>query len=337
MDEGIGRGAAIEHPVMHSGDARFTVFGPEAGLRLDAFVQARGRGLSRSRAAALIRGGHVALNGRRAKPSSLVRDGDAVDVAVPLPQPLELVAQALPLRVVYEAPHVIIVDKPAGLTVHPAPGHPDGTLVNALLALVPDLPGIGGAQRPGIVHRLDKDTSGLIAVAKTDAAHRSLSRQLKERSVHKTYLALVSGALQDGAGAVDRPISRHPKHRKRMAVVEAGRAALTHYRVVERFDGPHGRHTLLEAHPVTGRMHQVRVHLAHIGHPIVGDPVYGKRSPLVPRHFLHAHRLEIALPPAETERRTFEAPLPDDLADALEALRSGQPPPKSASRMNGFG
>ena len=307
-------------PPLPTDAAALAATSADAGVRLDVFVQARMADVSRSRAAALIREGRVTLNGRAAKPSAVVQEGDAVEVALPPPAPLDLAPQDIPVGVVYEDAHVIVVDKPAGLTVHPAPGHPDGTLVNALLAIVDELPGIGGTQRPGIVHRLDKDTSGLIVVAKTDAAHRSLTRQLKERSVRKTYLALAEGRVA-GDGAVDAPIGRHPRHRKRMAVVETGRPALTEYAVVERFDGAHGRLTLVEAHPVTGRTHQIRAHLAHIGHPLVGDAVYGRRSPLVARHFLHAARLDVALPPDETSRREFASPLPPDLADALAALR----------------
>ncbi len=306
---------------MDSSQAQLIATDADAGVRLDVFVQSRTPELSRSRATTLIREGHITLNGRPSKPSASVQPGDAVDVAVPAPAPLGLEPQAIPVGVVYEDEQLIVVDKPAGLTVHPAPGHPDGTLVNALLALAPQLPGIGGTERPGIVHRLDKDTSGLIVVAKTDAAHRSLTRQLKERSVDKTYLALVAG-LVDGDGVVDAPIGRHPRRRKQMAVVASGRDALTEYRVRERFDGTLGRFTLVEAHPVTGRTHQIRVHLAHLGHPLVGDAVYGKRSPLVARHFLHAARLDIAMPPAETERSVFESPLPPDLHGALAALRS---------------
>ena len=306
---------------MQTKESRFTASGADTGSRVDTFVQARDPSFSRSRAAALAREGRVTVNGRLAKPSATLHSGDVVVVVVPPPSPLDLAPQDIPVGIVYENDQLIVVDKPAGLTVHPAPGHPDGTLVNALLALVQDLPGIGGVERPGIVHRLDKDTSGLIVVAKTDAAHRSLSRQMKERSVHKSYVALTTGTIRDPAGEVDAPIGRHPRQRKKMAVVEGGRAALTRYGVMERFDGAYGRFTLVEAHPVTGRTHQIRVHLASIGYPLVGDPVYGRRSPLVPRHFLHAARLEIALPPAETERKTFEAPLPDDLADALSELR----------------
>ena len=298
------------------------VSGSEGRSRLDVFVQARDPSLSRSRAASLVREGLITLNGREAKPSAIVQVGDVVTVVIPAPKPLDLTPQDIPVGIVYEDAHLIVVDKPAGLTVHPAPGHPDGTLVNALLAITHDLPGIGGTQRPGIVHRLDKDTSGLIVVAKTDAAHWSLARQLKERTVSKTYAALSTGLARDDDGSVDAPIGRNPGNRKKMAIVSNGRSALTHYHVTERFDGPLGRFTLVEAHPVTGRTHQIRVHMAHIGHALVGDTVYGKRSALVGRHFLHAMRLEFALPPDESERVTFEAPLPDDLADALEVLRN---------------
>ena len=272
--------------------------------------------LSRSRCARLVEEGWVRLNGGLAKPSSQVRRGDLIEVVVPPPTPSELVAQDIPLSVVYEDSHLLVIDKPAGLTVHPAPGHPDGTLVNALLALVPELPGIGGSQRPGIVHRLDKDTSGLMMVAKTDAAHASLSRRLKERRLHKTYLALVRGVVRRDEGEVDGPIARHPKHRKRMAVVQGGRESLTRYRVIAR----HAGCTLVEAHPVTGRTHQVRVHFAHIGHPLIGDGLYGKASAILDRHFLHAARLGFHMPPDELEWREFESPLPVELREALEIL-----------------
>lgn len=292
------------------------------GARLDWFVQSRCPDLSRSRGAALVRDGLVTVNGASAKPSSIVHAGDTVVVTVPPPTPTELVAQDIPISVVYEDEHLLVVDKPAGLTVHPAPGHPDGTLVNALLSLLPDLPGIGGEVRPGIVHRLDKDTSGLMMVAKNDAAHRSLTRQLKDRTVHKTYVALLTGRLKDDAGVIDGAIGRHPKQRKRMAIVEGGRASLTEYRVVRRYveRGAFGAATLVEAHPVTGRTHQIRVHFASLGHPLVGDPVYGKRSGLMGRHFLHAARLAFHLPPDEREWREFEAALAPDLQAALDTL-----------------
>jgi 23S rRNA pseudouridine1911/1915/1917 synthase len=284
--------------------------------RLDQFVEAHCPELSRTRSGRLVKEGWVLLNGQAAKPSSTVRIGDVVQVAVPPVVPSELVPQAMPLEIVYQDAEMLVVNKPAGLIVHPAPGHPDRTLVNALLALVPDLPGIGGTQRPGIVHRLDKETSGLMMVAKTHAAHISLSAQLKERRVSKTYLALVTGVMALDEGEIDAPIARHTRYRKRMAVVPGGRDALTRYRVVARLPG----YTLVEAYPVTGRTHQIRVHFAHLGHSLVGDRTYGKASAILERHFLHAARLGFELPPHEREWREFEARLPEDLQAALELL-----------------
>jgi 23S rRNA pseudouridine1911/1915/1917 synthase len=226
---------------------------------------------------------------------------------------------------VYQDANLLVVDKPAGLTVHPAPGHRDGTLVNALLSIMPDLSGIGGELRPGIVHRLDKDTSGLMVVAKNDATHRSLARQLKDRVVQKAYLALVEGNVGRDSGTIHAPIARHPKHRQKMAIVEGGRDAVTEFRVLRRYAPSTtlrtSAYTLVEAHPVTGRTHQIRVHFASIGHPLVGDAVYGKRSSLVERHFLHAARLGFLLPPNEEEKVEFESPLPPDLQAVLDALR----------------
>ncbi len=294
----------------------FDVASTDNGERVDRFVQMRCPELSRSRGAALIREGCVMVNGVKVKPSSAVHHGDSVEVIVPPPIAIGLVAQDIPIQIVYQDEHMLVIDKPAGLTVHPAPGHPDGTLVNALMALVSDLSGIGGEMRPGIVHRLDKDTSGLMMVAKDDAAHRCLSKQLKERRVRKTYLALVVGSLKQDSGTIDGPIGRHLKHRKRMAIIEGGRASQTNYSVVHRFDG----FTLVEAQPVTGRTHQIRVHLTSLGHPLVGDAVYGKASPLVGRHFLHATRLGFYVPPDEQEWRECEAALPADLQAALDAI-----------------
>ena len=299
---------------MASAPRRFAA--PAGGGRLDRFVAEHCPDLSRARGAALIRQGCVRVNGAPARPSHPLRAGDLVEVLVPPPAPTDIAPQPMALAVVYEDDGLLVIDKPAGLTVHPGPGHPDRTLVNAVLALAPGIEGVGGEQRPGIVHRLDKDTSGLIVVAKTDAAHASLSRQLKERRVRKTYLALVRGAPRDDDGAIDAPIARDPRRRQRMAVVPGGRAARTEWRVLRRYDDC----ALLEAMPVTGRTHQIRVHLAHIGHPLVGDALYGKPSPLVARHFLHAARLAFLLPPDEREWREFEAPLPPDLRAALTAL-----------------
>jgi 23S rRNA pseudouridine1911/1915/1917 synthase len=288
-----------------------------AGERLDVFVSRRCHELSRSHARRLIDEGLVQLDGRQAKPSDAVAAGATVTVNIPPPEKMELVAEEMPLTVIYQDFDIIVIDKPAGLTVHPAPGHPSGTLVNALLAIAPDLKGIAGTLRPGIVHRLDKDTSGLMVVAKTDRAHRALSRQLKERRVRKTYLALVHGVPDPPEGVIEAPIARHPKNRKKMAVVAGGREAETKYRIRETFPG----YALVEVEPVTGRTHQIRVHMAAIGHPVVGDTTYGKRSDLVDRQFLHACKLAFAMPLGEREVE-FESPLPPDMRQALDKLRA---------------
>jgi 23S rRNA pseudouridine1911/1915/1917 synthase len=223
----------------------------------------------------------------------------------------------MPLNIVYEDASMIVVDKPAGMPVHPGPGHSGHTLVNALLAHCPDLPGIGGVQRPGIVHRLDKDTSGLIVAAKTDRAHNSLTRQLAERRIKKTYLALVDGRLQPREALVDAPIGRDPNNRKRQILRDVGgRDARTSYRVRDYFLG----YTYLEASPITGRTHQIRVHMASLGHPIVGDDVYGRPSNLLSRQFLHAWRL-VLQHPTDGRELAFEAPLPEDLQDTLRPLQ----------------
>jgi len=283
--------------------------------RLDAFVARRCPDLSRSQAARLIDQGLILVQGRTARPAQRLRPGDRVRVAVPQPAPIAAEPEPIPLNVVYEDADLLVVDKPAGLTVHPAPGHPRHTLVNAVLGRCTDLSGVGGALRPGIVHRLDRDTSGLLIVAKNDRAHQSLSRQLKERQVEKTYLALVRGRLTPSEGTIDAPIGRDPRHRKRMAVVAGGRPATTRYRTIREVDG----RSLLEVRPVTGRTHQIRVHLSAAGHPIAGDPLYGGRDPLVPRQFLHAWRLAFQHP-TSGERLQFEAPLPGDLRDVLRRI-----------------
>ena len=245
--------------------------------------------------------------------------GEVVSVEIPPPRIDEILPDPIPLAVVYEDADVIVVDKPAGMVVHPAPGHPRGTLANALLAHVPGI-SVGGSQRPGIVHRLDKDTSGLIVAAKTDRGRTALVAQWESRSVEKTYLALVSGSVADEEATIDAPIGRDPKNRQRMAVVRTGRPAVTHFRVVERFPNT----TLLEVSIETGRTHQIRVHLAFIGHPIVGDQLYGRAratDPQLDRQFLHASALAFQLPDGAALR--LEAPLPDDLQAVLEELRAG--------------
>ena len=284
--------------------------------RLDRFLADRNTGLSRSRLHSLIAEGMVTLNGAAGRPSQRVRAGDRVTLIVPAPRVSDVSPQPIPLTVVYQDAELIVVDKPAGLSVHPGPGHPDGTLVNALLALCPDIQGVGGVIRPGIVHRLDKDTSGLIVVAKTEAVHRSLSEQIKARKVDKGYLALAVGVPDPPQGRIDAPISRDPRHRKRMAVVLGGRDSRTAYRVLERIAG----YSLLELDLETGRTHQIRVHLAYLGHPLLGDGVYGKRSPLLERHFLHAHRLGFQHP-LSGETLELRSELPPDLAQVVEELR----------------
>jgi len=290
------------------------------GERLDTFIARRCPELSRSHARRLIDEGLVSVNGRKVKPSERVAAGLSVSVTIPPPETITLVPEAIPLTIIYQDGDIIVLDKPAGLTVHPAPGHPSGTLVNALLAACPDLRGIAGTLRPGIVHRLDKDTSGLMVVAKNDRAQRALQRQLKDRDVRKTYLALVRGVPAPREGTIAAPIGRHPKNRKKMAVVADGREATTRYRVREEIAG--GQYSLLEVEPVTGRTHQIRVHLAAVGHPVVGDATYGRPSAAVGRQFLHAHKLAFGMP---LGGRTveFESPLPADLREALSQLRAG--------------
>lgn len=288
------------------------------GERLDTFIARRCPELSRSNARRLIDEGLASVNGRLGKPSERVKAGIQVTVTIPAPQAIQLAPEDIPLTIIYQDGDIIVLDKPAGLTVHPAPGHASGTLVNALLAACPDLRRIAGTLRPGIVHRLDKDTSGLMVVAKNDRAQRALQGQLKERDVRKTYIALVRDVPSPREGVIEAPIGRHPRNRKEMAVVAGGREAVTRYRVRETLDG--GRYALLEVEPVTGRTHQIRVHLAALGHPIVGDGTYGKRSELIGRQALHASKLAFAMP-AGGRMVEFESPLPRDMREAIEEIR----------------
>ncbi len=281
------------------------------GARLDTYV-AEHCVISRSYAQKLIGEGQVTVEGHHAKASQRLNAGDRVVAILPTPSPISLIPEAIALNVIYEDDDLAVVDKPAGLVVHPTVSQRTGTLVNALLARFPDLGGIKGSLRPGIVHRLDKDTSGLIVVAKNDAAQASLSLQMKQRTVAKGYVALVSGHLSPERGAIEAPIGRHPKDRKRMAVVSGGKEARTQYRVIEYLDS----YTLLEAMPETGRTHQIRVHFSAIGHPIFGDPVYGKKSPLLHRQFLHACRLGFRLP-SSGEFVEFRSELPAELNEVL--------------------
>lgn len=288
--------------------------------RLDLFVEDCCPWLSRSRCNHLIRGGFVLLNGEVAKPSRSVQVTDSIQVTIPIPENPALIPQWMPLGVIYESVDILVLDKPAGMTVHPGPGHPDRTLVNALLERIPGLMGVGGVERPGIVHRLDRQTSGLIAVAKTSEAYVSLTRQLKERTVRKTYIALTSGSIAQDNGKINAPIARNPRHRQRMAIVPGGRNALTHFKVIARVPG----HSLVEVYPETGRTHQIRVHFASIGHPLIGDGLYGRGKTMAPldkgRHFLHATGLSFWLPPQETEWADFRSELAPDLAAVLSNL-----------------
>ena len=291
--------------------------------RLDAWLAGQpvlsAAGLSRSRIRDLAVDGHVTLNGSPARPAQRIRGGDAIVVSIPPPRsPEDLTPQDIPLSVVFEDSHIVVVDKPAGLPVHPGPGHPDGTLVNALLARCPDIRGIGGELRPGIVHRLDRDTSGLMVVAKTQVAHQRLTQQLKDRAVHKEYAAVAVGLVTPEAGLIDAPIARDPRHRQRMAVTAGGRVARTHYDTVEILTG----HTLLRLRLETGRTHQIRVHLAYQGYPVLGDAVYGGAGADAGRHFLHATRLGFRHPDTGQWSEHL-AQLPHELARTLDALRSG--------------
>ena len=300
------------------------------GERLDRTLAALLPGESRASLQRLMRAGHVRVLGRPARPSYTVRGGERIEIDLPRPRPSSLEPEPLPIAILYEDADLLVLDKAAGVPVHPGAGARRGTLVNALLHHCADLSGIGGVERPGIVHRLDKETSGVLVVAKTDAAHRALADQFKARTVKKTYEALVWGRPQRPSGLIEGPIGRHPQARVKMAVRHDGRAARTFYSVSACF----GPVTLLEVHPETGRTHQIRVHLSFIGHPIVGDRLYGgRKSPpgtggSVARALvaygglaLHARRLAFAHP-RSGERAEFEAPRPQEMRDLLDRLAS---------------
>lgn len=294
----------------------------QRGERLDKALVEFLPDLSRAQIQRLIEGGQVLINGQLpAKAGVRLEGGETAVVAVPAPVPSTLIAEAIPLQVVYEDADMLVLDKPAGLVVHPAAGHASGTLVNALLAHVKDFGGVGGSLRPGIVHRLDKDTSGLIVVAKHDAAQRALQAQFKLRKVEKQYVALVVGRPPTPSGRVEAAIGRDPRHRQRMAVVTnselRSRMAVSEYRTREALRG----YTLVDVKPETGRTHQVRVHMAFLGCPLAGDLLYGVSGGRykLARHFLHAAVLTLKLPSGKT--RTFVAPLPAELEACLAALR----------------
>lgn len=287
--------------------------------RLDAFLASSLDGLTRSQATRLIESGEVAVNGRAVSKSYKLAGGEDIAVTLPEPEPVEAVPQDIPLDVVYEDADVIVVNKPSGMVVHPAPGHPDGTLVNALLYhCAGTLSGVGGALRPGIVHRIDRDTSGLIIAAKNDAAHQYLSAQLADHTLARTYECIVVGALREDRGTVDAPIARHPTDRKRMAVVAGGREAVTHWEVIARYPG----YTHVRCRLETGRTHQIRVHMAYIGHPILGDTVYGakKEIPGLTGQCLHAVGLRF-LHPRTHEVVELSCPLPEEFTRMLQKIR----------------
>jgi 23S rRNA pseudouridine1911/1915/1917 synthase len=316
----------------------FRVDDSHAGQRLDSLVAAQVDQCSRSFAASLIRQGAVTIDGFPQKPSCLVKAGQLVRGTITAPTTPRFAAQAIPLQILYEDADLVAVNKAPGMVVHPAPGHSRDTLANALMHHCPDLSGIGGSLRPGIVHRLDKDTSGVMVVAKTDLAMRHLAGQFKSRLVRKHYLALVYGVLQADRGSIDRPIGRHPRDRKKMSVItHSPKGALTYWRVKERLAGA----TLLELDIRTGRTHQIRVHCLNMGHPVIGDPVYRQRGATrqmaaaapglagvvgpIGRQMLHAWKLRISHP-ASGEPLLLEAPLPADMAGLLEQFRSSPLP-----------
>ena len=292
----------------------FIVSENDAKLRLDHFVAKRLPQYSRSRLQQLIRSGFVRLNDASTRPRQIVRAGDKIDVREPPVEQIEIQPQRIPLDILFEDDDLIVINKPAGLTVHPGAGQREQTLVNALLSHCTTLSGIGGKERPGIVHRLDKETSGCLVVAKNDLAHRELSRQFADRTVEKIYLALVAGKLRKPAGVIEERIGRHPVHRQRMSVTtKRGRTAKTEYRVVRSNEEA----SLIECRLHSGRTHQVRVHLHHLGHPVLGDKVYGVR--LVknfPRQMLHAWKLGFRHPQTG-EWKQFQASVPDDFKEAV--------------------
>ncbi|MFN2271764.1 MAG: RluA family pseudouridine synthase [Anaerolineae bacterium] len=303
-------------PEQETSTLSFTV---ESGdERLDKAIASHTPDVSRALVQRLIKDGAATVNGRPSKPSYHTQAGDEVVVHIPIELPDQVLPEDIPLDIIYEDDVLLVVDKPAGMVVHPGAGHTSGTLVNAVLAHCPQVADVGGADRAGVVHRLDKDTSGLILVAKDEATRTALQRQFKRRQVVKTYLALVEDQVQPSEGIIEASVGRDKRQRKKMAVTRSGREAQTTYRAIEYFPA----HTLLEVHPHTGRTHQVRVHLAWLGYPIVGDTIYGRRRQrlLRSRHFLHAARLRFTHPNTGEEVE-FEAPLPQKLANVLDQLR----------------
>ena len=293
----------------------YSILVDRAGDRLDRFVSEKCSELSRTQAQKLIDEGYITVNSLVVKASYKITVGDEVKIVIPPTPPSPLEPESIPLHIIYEDADILVVDKPAGLTVHPAPGHPNHTLVNAILAHFPHLTDISDSLRPGIVHRLDKDTSGVMLVAKTRAAQLDLVNQFKSRTVLKIYLVLVKGRLTPEHGIIEASLGRDPGNRKRMAVVTGGREARTEYRVIKHLDG----YTLVEVLLETGRTHQIRVHLAAIGYPVMGDATYGVKTPYLFRQFVHAHRLGIKLP-SSGEYMEFTSELVEDLETALKDI-----------------
>lgn len=297
------------------------IFDEDSSARLDKFLVSQLPEFSRTRIQSLIEAGAVSVDGSMAHKSGLMLNhGEMVQVRIPPAEPTDLVPETIPLDIIFENDDLMVVNKPAGMVVHPAAGHASGTLVHAALAHAPEMVGLGGEKRPGVVHRLDRDTSGLILLAKNDQAHHFLQDQFRLRKTVKTYIALVDGKPPTPSGRIEAPVGRDSVHRKLMAVtgIKKGREAVTEYRTLENFKG----HTLLDVHPLTGRTHQIRVHMKFIGCPVAGDTVYGHRHATIglDRQFLHAARLTIRLP-GEGKARTFEARLPQELEKVLEQLR----------------
>jgi 23S rRNA pseudouridine1911/1915/1917 synthase len=303
---------------MHDDDSILLVVDDSAiGQRLDRFVTEAVADLTRSTVQRLIEQGHITRNDKPTRAAEPLKRGDTISVQLPEPVDTALVPEEIPLNVVYVDDDIIVVDKPAGMVVHPAPGHPRGTLVNALLWHYPGM-NIGGGIRPGIVHRIDRDTSGLLVVARNDYALQQLQQQQLAHTMHKEYIALVEGGFKTDSGTVDAAIARHPRDRLRMAIMDDGRAARTHWRVIERFQ----QQTVLALTLETGRTHQIRVHCQHMRHPIIGDPMYGVQisKPRLERQFLHAHKLGF-LHPRSNEAMEFSSPLPADLQRILDFYR----------------
>lgn len=296
----------------------YTIEQATAGERIDKALSILSAEWSRSQIATWISEDRITVNGEEIKAKYKVREGDVIEIDVPEPEPLEVIPENLNLEIVYEDEDVLVVNKPKGMVVHPAPGHTMGTLVNGLMYHCKDLSGINGVLRPGIVHRIDKDTSGLLMVAKNDHAHHSLVEQLVNKTVTRKYTALVHGHIAHDKGTIDAPIARDPKDRQKQAVVDNGKHAVTHFQVLERFGGIY---TLVECILETGRTHQIRVHMNYIGYPLVGDPKYGPKKTIdFGGQVLHAGVLGFVHPTSK-EYLEFQVPLPDDFVTLLENLR----------------